>query len=133
MKLTVELAVDVELDQRGFGEKGKPRLGVRLSADDHGLLIDSVEAGWPAEEAGLRGGDRITSINGHDVRETSDLTEVLAATEPGDSVEIHIDRTIPIELGAFPDQEGQAPGGGAFHLEATPERGHASVSPRRIA
>jgi membrane-associated protease RseP (regulator of RpoE activity) len=122
VKLTVERAVEIELDQRGFGEKGKPRLGVRLSADDHGLLIDSVESGWPAEEAGLRGGDRITSINGNEVRETSDLTEVLSATEPGSSVEIHVQRTIPIELGTFPDEGGQAPGAGAFRLEVPQER-----------
>ena len=128
VKLTVERAVGIELDRRGFGEKGKPRLGVRLSADDHGLLIDSVESGWPAEEAGLRSGDRITSINGNEVRETSDLTEVLAGTEPGNSVELRIDRTIPIELGNFPDQDGQAPGAGAFQLEAVPqERGRARM------
>jgi hypothetical protein len=127
VKLTVERAVGVELDRRGFGEKGKPRLGVRLSADDHGLLIDSVESGWPAEDAGLRAGDRITSIDDHDVRATSDLTEVLSATEPGDTVEIHIERTFALDLGTFPDPSGQAPGAGAFQLDAQPKRGRAQM------
>lgn len=127
VKLTVERAVGVELDQRGFGEKGKPRLGVRLSADDHGLLIDSVESGWPAEEAGLRGGDRITSINGNEVRETSNLTEVLAGTEPGNSVEIHIERTFALELGTFPDQAGEAPDADTFERVVPQERGRARM------
>jgi membrane-associated protease RseP (regulator of RpoE activity) len=114
VKLTVQRTLSVELDQRGYGEQGKPRLGVRLAEDDHGLATDSVESGWPAEAAGLRAGDIIKSIEGREVHTTSDLTGVLGEIEPGDSVEIGIERSVKLELGTFPGEEGQAPGGGAF-------------------
>lgn len=116
VQLSVMRSADVELDQRGWGEKGKPRLGVRLSEDGGpGLLVDSVEPGWPAEAAGMRAGDRIHSIQGQDVAAASDLTEVLAEIEPGHPAELRVERQVELELGTFPEdgsEEGQAPSGG---------------------
>jgi hypothetical protein len=113
VQVTIARTTGIELDRRGWGEKGKPRLGVRLSeGDGNGLLVDSVEHGWPAEAAGLRAGDRITSIQGREVGSVGDLTEVLAEIEPGDTAELEIERQLEFQLGNYPDQEGQAPAGG---------------------
>ena len=51
-------------------------LGVELKAQDGGLAIVRVISGSPAEEAGIRGGDRILAVNG---RSTKDLTTDQAA------------------------------------------------------
>lgn len=38
--------------------------------------IMEVEAGWPAEQAGLQSGDVIVSVNGADARESFDPTDL---------------------------------------------------------
>jgi CubicO group peptidase (beta-lactamase class C family) len=55
-ELTQELA--------NFVNRPKFRVGLSLQPDPAGILIESVEPGTPADRAGLRGGDRITTING---------------------------------------------------------------------
>jgi S1-C subfamily serine protease len=40
-------------------------LGLRLSTDAGHVLVDDVIAGGPAQRAGVRAGDRITSFDGH--------------------------------------------------------------------
>ena len=51
-------------------------LGVELKAQDGGLAIVRVISGSPAEEAGIRAGDRILAVNG---RSTKDLSTDQAA------------------------------------------------------
>ncbi len=57
-------------------------------------VVDSVLAGMPAEEAGLKKGDRILSINGHEVASFGQFTDQLAAIGdriqemPADSMKI---------------------------------------------
>jgi carboxyl-terminal processing protease len=51
-------------------------LGVELKAEDHALLIVHVIPGSPAEEFGIRPGDRITAVQG---RSTSELSSDEAA------------------------------------------------------
>lgn len=46
-------------------------IGVWLDGSEDGLVVTSVVAGTPAEQAGLRAGDVIVSVDGHDVSAVS--------------------------------------------------------------
>jgi serine protease Do len=80
----------------GFGDEfpmlpgGHPRLGIDAedigdqlgsffgAPDGEGILVRSVNSGSPAEKAGLKAGDVITSFNGERVRTLGDLRQKLA-------------------------------------------------------
>lgn len=49
--------------------------------DGEGILVRSVNAGSPAEKAGMKAGDVITNVNGERVRTIGDLREKLAKAE----------------------------------------------------
>jgi len=57
-----------------------------------GVLVSNVAAGSPAESAGLKAGDVITSVRGHAVSNPSDVTRELRDAEAGASVEIRVMR-----------------------------------------
>jgi S1-C subfamily serine protease len=88
-----------------------PFLGVRLQPDDtgngpgfgggtgrpsrggggpvgSGAVIQSVNAGSPAQAAGLGSGDTITSFDGQPVSSATTLTQLVHAKHPGDTVSI---------------------------------------------
>jgi serine protease Do len=70
---------------------GRPRLGIDAedigeqlgsffgAPDGEGILVRSVNSGSPAEKAGLKAGDVITSFNGERVRTLGDLRQKLSA------------------------------------------------------
>jgi S1-C subfamily serine protease len=62
-----------------------------------GAVVSSVVSGSPAEAAGLKAGDVITSIDGHAVDSPDALSTLLHAHHPGDSVRV-----------AWADQSGQS-------------------------
>jgi len=69
-----------------------------------GVKIKSVIAGSAAEEVGLQAGDNILSINGKEMNAISDAIEAIKENEPGDQIEMSIDRfgalhTMTVELG----------------------------------
>ena len=56
------------------------QLGTYFGAPDgEGILVRSVNSGSPAEKAGVKAGDVITSVNGERIRTVGDLREKLAA------------------------------------------------------
>jgi serine protease Do/serine protease DegQ len=57
-----------------------------------GALIANVDAGSPAEKAGLRPGDIVTSLNGRTVRGPAELRARLGLTPIGDEVDMTIVR-----------------------------------------
>lgn len=77
---------------------GKPRLGVdaedltgQLGAyfgvpEGEGILVRNVNTNSPAEKAGVKAGDVITTFNGERIRTTGELREKLASIEAGKSV-----------------------------------------------
>ncbi len=87
-----------------------------------GALVQSVEAGSPAEKAGLRGGDLtatldgqqitiggdvITKFDGKTVTSADQLTQLVTAKRPGDQVKLEIVRkkqskTLTLTLGKKP-------------------------------
>src|ERR1700722_3005363 len=70
---------------------GHPRLGIDAedlsgqlgsffgAPDGEGILVRSVNSGSPAEKAGVKAGDVITSLNGERIRSVGDLRQRLAA------------------------------------------------------
>jgi serine protease Do len=108
----------------------------------YGVVIESVQAGSPAEKAGLKGGDVITSVNGHPVKTGNDLVNPIAEAPIGSKVKLNYmrdrvqkeatatveDRTrvFPNTAGRMGDQPGEAaPSEFGLHVEElTPERGH---------
>ena len=74
-----------ESDKRAF-------LGVMLDVDEDGVMISAVMDETPAEEAGLRSGDRIVSIGGKKVEEYEDLVDAMRAMEPGQKVDVVVER-----------------------------------------
>jgi putative serine protease PepD len=78
-----------------------------LGADRDGALVSEVEPASGAEAAGLQPRDLIVAIDGQEVDESSDVRAVVAAAEPGDTVEIRYvrdgeERTATATLGSRP-------------------------------
>jgi len=74
-------------------ESLQPRLSRRLRhaaglAQESAVIIASVEAGSPAERAGLRPGDVIVALGGTPVTGADDLIRMLAGDKIGRPIEI---------------------------------------------
>ena len=67
-------------------------LGVAVAAASHGsgVIITEVAAGSPADEAGLRPGDSVLSIDAIPVDSASTLSTLLIPHHPGDQVAVSI-------------------------------------------
>jgi S1-C subfamily serine protease len=84
------------------GEAVHPYLGVYLSdlsqqtastfgsPVDSGALIEAVEPGSPADDAGIQRGDIVTSAGSEEVRSSGDLLSALRDYMPGDTVELKV-------------------------------------------
>ncbi len=59
-----------------------------VESGDDGVLLADVRPGSPAEQAGLRRGDRLIRFAGKIVRNVYDFTYALSGQRPGDEVEI---------------------------------------------
>jgi S1-C subfamily serine protease len=104
-----------------------PQAAQRLGLDVRtGAAIQEVEAGSPAEQAGLQagdgqiefqatpvptGGDVILAVDGHRLTRTRDLADVISAKSAGDRVRLEVvrdgeRRTVELELGERPEDSG---------------------------
>src|ERR1700737_338191 len=106
----------------------------------YGVVIMAVEPGSPAEKAGLKGGDVITSVNGKPVKNGNDLVNPIAQAPIGSKVKLNYvrdrsqkettavveDRTrvFPTQAGRLNDQPGEsAPAEFGLRIDSlTPER-----------
>ena len=103
--------------EMGLLPGGHPRLGIDAediggqlgsffgAPDGEGILVRSVNAGSPAEKAGLKAGDVITSFNGERVRSLGDLRQRLASQNEPKTAKIGVLRnksevTLSVELPA---------------------------------
>jgi S1-C subfamily serine protease len=83
----------VSVAPRSLRETDKAYLGVRMDfnpVEGGGVRLESVEQGAPAANAGLTGGDVITSVNGETVDGLYQLGTMLQKMQPGDLVELQI-------------------------------------------
>ncbi len=80
---------------------------------DKGVIVASVSDNGPASSAGLRQGDIILAIDGHEVEDTVDLRNRVAASAPGTRVKLKVERDgsereIEVKLGELPAQGAEA-------------------------
>jgi serine protease Do len=73
----------------------------------HGVLVADVSPDGPAKKAGIVRGDVILAIDGHEVRSTGELRNLVASHASGKSVDVTIvrdkkKRDIDVELGSLP-------------------------------
>ena len=70
----------------------RPYLGLSSAATPGGVDVAEVTPGGPAARAGIRAGDRVVSVDGKSVSEPADVADALDGREPGDSVEVEVER-----------------------------------------
>jgi serine protease Do len=75
--------------------------------DHKGALVADVTEGGPAQKAGMKAGDVVLDVNGHQVSSASDLTRQIALASPGQDIRLKIRRNGAIQ--AVTVQSGQRP------------------------
>jgi PDZ domain-containing secreted protein len=77
-----------------------------------GVIVIEVAEGSPAEKAGLEANDIITSVDGQEVEDPEQLADIIGRHEPGDRVELGIQRIgadepqrVTVTLDAHPDDK----------------------------
>jgi 2-alkenal reductase len=94
----------------GNGAFDRSYLGIRGQAAADGVQIVSVEAGGPAETAGLQPGDIITGVQGIDGNDPNEALDIiLFERRPGDTISLEVLRggqlvTIDVTLGERPTE-----------------------------
>jgi C-terminal processing protease CtpA/Prc len=122
-----EVAPMPDMDMGGYAvlAGSRPRLGIDAedlngqfgayfgAPDGEGVLVREVNAGSPAEKAGVKSGDVITSLNGERVRSLGDLREKLAGKRDEKAVKLGVLRnksevSVTVELPPQPSKTPRA-------------------------
>ncbi len=70
-----------------FYGQNNPAL-LRSFGADHGIVVNSVEPGSPAERAGLKMGDVIVSVDGKEIHTGDELVAIVADSEVGRKLKV---------------------------------------------
>jgi membrane-associated protease RseP (regulator of RpoE activity) len=94
------------------------RPGRMVVLSQTGALIAEVVPDSPAEQAGIREGDILVSVDGKALDEDSDLAVIIGKHKPGDKITVEITefgvrtdtdgREITVTLAGHPEEEGKA-------------------------
>jgi serine protease Do len=120
--IPIDTAMKIKDDLVKHGKVTRGRIGVTIQnvtkdlADSFGLrkpqgaLVSAVEAGSPAEKAGLKAGDVILSVDGKAIEQSVELPRVIGETKPGTSVAMGVWRkggtqTVRVAVGEMPAEE----------------------------
>jgi serine protease Do len=100
--IPIDLAMNVKEQLQKYGKVSRSRIGVSVQdlkqqlaqsfglSSPHGALISSVDPTGPAEKAGLKAGDVITSVNGHNIDHSWDLPAIVSQLPPGSQARLGI-------------------------------------------
>jgi membrane-associated protease RseP (regulator of RpoE activity) len=105
-------------DGNGYGAQqprmpqvGGPFAGIAIDPyrQAQGAVVGAVAPGGPAEQAGIRAGDVIVSINGRPVTDAALVPEAIGGSKVGDTLEFGIVRggrqsVVRVKVGAFQGQ-----------------------------
>ena len=77
-----------------------------------GALVQSVEAGAPAEKGGVEAGDIITKVDGRVVDKSGDLPRIIGGTKPGQRIAVQVfrrgaSRELQLTVGEFEEEKPQ--------------------------
>jgi serine protease Do len=140
----IEVAMKVKTDLQKYGKVTRGRLGVTIQnvtqelADSFGLkkpqgaLVAAVEPKSPADKAGVKTGDIILSVDGHDIESSIELPRVIGESRPGTQVKLKIWRQgetkeLAASLGEMPGEKvAKADAGGS---KAKPSKLGVAVRP----
>lgn len=93
--IPIDEAMRVSEQLRASGRVTRGRIGVQIGqvtrdvaeslglGKQQGALVTGVEAGSPAEKAGIEAGDIITRFDGKDIEKIADLPRMVGNTKPG--------------------------------------------------
>jgi len=103
---------DHDSAQDGRGDQSEPFLGVVFDTRyNNAAVVQRVYANSPAQQAGVRPGDTIVSIDGNTVESAEDVADTVADMRPGEEIELQIvhapPRRLAVRLGTR-SQEGFA-------------------------
>ncbi len=111
--IPINIAMHVKDELIAHGKVTRGQLGVQIQDVDQqlansfglprpmGALVGVVVSDEPAAAAGVKTGDVITRINGHDVERASDLQTMVADIKPGTRAQLQVWRNgKPVELTA---------------------------------
>ena len=102
--IPIDEAVRVSEQLRAGGRVQRGRIGVAIAdlskdvAEAIGLgkaagaLVQRIEAGSPAEKAGIEGGDVITKVDGKAIQSAAELRRAVAAIKPGSKATVQVFR-----------------------------------------
>jgi len=65
---------------------------LKVYGADHGVFVESVEPNGPADKAGLKAQDVVTSINGKNVEKGQDLIDLVADSTVGSTLKVGVIR-----------------------------------------
>ncbi len=120
--IPINIAKDILQDLKLKGEVERGWLGVLIQkvnpelADSFGLdepegaLVAEVIEGSPADKAGLKRGDIVTSFDGEKIEDYGELSRLAAKTHPGTKVNLGVIREgkleqLKLEIGLYPKSE----------------------------
>jgi putative serine protease PepD len=95
---------------RGGGRIVRPYLGLTSAPSSQpGAVVEQAAPGGPADDAGLRSGDRVVSVDGKAVRDPDDVSRAIESRSPGDRVRVEVirdgeRRSFEVRLGTRPDR-----------------------------
>jgi serine protease Do len=69
-------------------QEGLPGAVNRVYGFKTGVLVQEVQPGGPADKAGLKPGDVITSIDGRNIKDGNDLVDEIASRRPGSTIRL---------------------------------------------
>ena len=137
--IPIDEAMRVSDQLRANGRVIRGRIGVQIApvtkevaeaiglGKPTGALVQSVEAGGPADKAGVEAGDIITRVEGKVVEKSGDLPRLVGGTRPGSKATLQIFRRgatkeLTVTVGEFeperPSRRAQAEPGGAAPVKS---------------
>jgi serine protease Do len=102
LAIPIDEAIRVSDQLRASGHVTRGRIGVQIGAVSRqvaetlglgkpiGALVEGVQAGLPADKAGVEAGDIITKVQGKTVDRFSDLPRLVGMIKPGDKVKLEV-------------------------------------------
>lgn len=100
---------------------------MKLNSEVNGALVGEITPKSPAEKAGIKSGDVITSVNGKKINDARELRLMIGAMAPGTKVQLEVNRegqnkTFGVDLAEVPATEEQASPTASPEEKAQPEK-----------